>query len=353
MNLLDCCFNERMASKDDAFLETCIEYKIASTRWDREGAFRLLYRAYRRAGLMKSNQQKMKVTSYHLLPTTSVMVARYANQIVSTLSLIEDGELGLPMEQSFAEEVRERRQRGYLLAEASCLADRRTEIKKYLPVFVRLCRLMIQSARNRAIDELLIAVHPRHVRFYTQFLAFEQIADERPYPAVQNQSAVALSLDLKRLEIDRPANYERFFTVPIDADQLQFQPMSASERSHFLRFAEDPNIRIGPPVSARECHAILSAEARQSPLRSAHLRAIRSGTDGQVRIDRGRHRLAVRPLLDASLTMFSNRTLFSASTAIYKTGVKSLMAAAVVAQDQPQVEALWPHDSTGEVEPHA
>jgi hypothetical protein len=88
---------------------------------------------------------------------------------------------------------------------------------------------------------VLIAVHPQHVRFYTQFLAFEQIADERPYPAVQNHSAVALSLDLKRLEIDRPANYDRFFTVPIDTEQLQFQPMSASERSHFLRVVEDPN----------------------------------------------------------------------------------------------------------------
>jgi hypothetical protein len=207
---------------------------------------------------MKSNRQKMRVTPYQLLPTTSVMVARYANQIISTLSLIEDGELGLPMEQTFAEEVRESRQRGYLLAEASCLADRRSEIKKYLPVFVRLCRLMIQSARNRAIDQVLIAVHPQHVRFYTQFLAFEQIADERPYPAVQNHSAVALSLDLKRLEIDRPANYERFFTVPIDAEQLKFQPMSASERSHFLRFAENPSIRIGHRI-ARECHGILRA----------------------------------------------------------------------------------------------
>ena len=245
MNLLDCCFNEPTAGTDEAFLETCIEYKIASTRWDREGAFRLLYRAYRRAGLMKPNPQKMRVTPYHLLPTTSVMVARYANQIISTLSLIEDGQLGLPIEQTFAEEVRERRQHGYLLAEASCLADRRTEIKRYFPVFVRLCRLMIQSARSRGIDQVLIAVHPRHVRFYTQYLAFDQIADERPYPAVQNHPAIALSLDLKRLEIDRPANYERFFTVPIDADQLQPQPMSAGERSYFRRFAEDPSIRIG------------------------------------------------------------------------------------------------------------
>ncbi len=261
MNRLDCCFNEPTASSDEAFLETCIEYKIASTRWDREGAFRLLYRAYRRAGLMKPNSQKMRVTPYHLLPTTSVMVARYANQIISTLSLIEDGQLGLPMEQTFAEEVHERRQQGLLLAEASCLADRRTEMKRYFPVFVRLCRLMAQFARSRGIDQVLIAVHPRHVRFYTQYLAFDQIASERPYPAVQNHPAVALSLDLKRLVIDRPTNYERFFTAPIHAHQLQPQPMSASERSYFLRFLEDPSTCIDLSASNRNAFEAEPADA--------------------------------------------------------------------------------------------
>jgi hypothetical protein len=100
---------------------------------------------------------------------------------------------------------------------------------------------------------VLIAVHPRHVRFYTQYLAFEQIADVRLYPAVQNRPAVALCLDLKRLEIDRPANYERFFTVPIDARDLQPQLMSERERSYFRRFLEDPSSSIGSkPLNRNE-----------------------------------------------------------------------------------------------------
>ena len=248
---LDYCVDEATACHDEAFLDTCIECKIASTRSDREGAFRLLYRAYQRAGLIKPNPQEMRVTPYHLLPTTSVMVARYANQIISTLSLVEDGELGLPMEQIYADEIRERRQQGLLMAEVSCLADRRKDIRRYFSVFVRLCRLMIQCARSRGIDQVLIAVHPRHVRLYTQYLAFEQIADERLYPAVQNHPAVALCLDLKRLEVDQPANYERFFTVPIDAHDLQPQRMSASERSYFGRFLEDSSSRIGITASNR------------------------------------------------------------------------------------------------------
>jgi len=253
MNGPDCCVDEPTACHDaqEAFLDTCIECKIASTRGEREAAFRLLYGAYQRAGLIGPNPRQMRVTPYHLLPTTNVMVARYANQIISTLSLVEDGELGLPMEQIFADPIHERRQHGLLLAEVSCLADRRKDLRRYFSVFVRLCRLMIQCAKSRGIDQVLIAVHPRHVRFYTQYLAFDQIADVRLYPAVQNHPAVALCLDLKRLEIDRPANYERFFTVPIDARDLQPQPMPVSEQSYFRRFLADSGDHLGISESDR------------------------------------------------------------------------------------------------------
>jgi N-acyl-L-homoserine lactone synthetase len=240
---LDCHFDEPMACHESAFLEACIEYKIASTRWEREAAFRLLYRAYNRAGLIESHPDNIRVTPYHLLPATSVMVARYANQVISTLTLIEDGEIGLPMEQIFGSIVHEQRQQGLTLAEVSCLADRRRNIQRSFPVFVRLCRLMIQCARHRGIDQLLIAVHPRHVRLYTNYLAFRKIGDERPYPLVRNHPAVALSLDLNRLDIEQPINYQRFFAVELDARQLELQPMSDAERRYFARFLADADDR--------------------------------------------------------------------------------------------------------------
>jgi hypothetical protein len=264
---LDCRFDEPMACHDGAFLEACIEYKIASTRWEREAAFRLLYRAYHRAGLIESHPDGIRVTPYHLLPATSVMVARYANQIISTLTLIEDGELGLPMEQVFGSRVRERRQLGLALAEVSCLADRRQNIQRSFPVFVRLCRLMIQCARRRGIDQLLIAVHPRHVRLYTKYLAFQKIGDERPYPLVRNHPAVALMLDLNRLDIEQPINYQRFFAVELDARQLELQPMSDAERRYFARLLTG--------ADAQSCKDSLIVSPR-----SAEIVAIDAGPNG-------------------------------------------------------------------------
>jgi hypothetical protein len=240
MYLTDFSHREPIVESDEAFLDTCIEYKIASTQWERESAFRLLYHAYRRSGLVDRTVHEIRVMPHQLLPTTSVMIARYANQVISTLSLIEDGELGLPLEKTFAAEVCERRQQGFTLAEASCLADRRKDVDRYFPVFVRLCRLMILHARSREVDQVLIAVHPRHARFYIRHLAFDPISDERPYPLVRNQPAVALALDLNRLEIERPANYERFFAHRIKDDELKPKQMSDNERSYFCQFLEDP-----------------------------------------------------------------------------------------------------------------
>ena len=63
---------------------------------------------------------------------------------------------------------------------------------------------MVQTARARDVDELLVAVHPRHVRFYKKFLAFEVISGLERYPAVCDRPAIALSLNFERIDRDRP-----------------------------------------------------------------------------------------------------------------------------------------------------
>src|SRR5690606_3507969 len=48
---------------------------IAATRAERERAFRLIYDAYVRSGLGTPNAWQMRVTPYHLLPTTTIFNA--------------------------------------------------------------------------------------------------------------------------------------------------------------------------------------------------------------------------------------------------------------------------------------
>ncbi len=139
-----------------------IRLQVASTREQREAVFRLIYHSYRDAGLCEPDFTELRFTPYQLLPTTDLFLAQLHEEVVCTLSLVRDGELGLPMEDLYAEQIEQRRAAGLHLAEVSCLADCRSDPSRFFELFCDLSRLMVQSAEYQSVDQLLIAVHPRH-----------------------------------------------------------------------------------------------------------------------------------------------------------------------------------------------
>jgi hypothetical protein len=209
-------------ARDPELLPGPLEYRLARNTDERLGAFRLIHQAYVRAGLGEASPLGLRVTPYQVLPTSQIFVGVLRDEVVSTVSLIGDGELGLPMETMFGDEVRELRTSGERLAEVSCLADRRQDARRFLATFGQLTRLMAQFARYEAIGSLLITVNPRHVKFYTQYLGFvpisRRIAD---CPYVQNRPAVALRLEFARIDRDRPACYDQYFAEWIEREQLR------------------------------------------------------------------------------------------------------------------------------------
>lgn len=216
-----------------------VNLKVAATRLEREMAFGLIYRAYERAGLCESNSLGQRHTPYQLLPTTDIFVAILRNEVISTLSLVRDGELGLPMEQIYADTVADRRAAGLRLAEVSCLADRRSGIERFFGLFCDLSRVMVQLACREGIDQLLIAVHPRHAAIYRRYMAFRQIGQRKDYELVCGNPAVPLCLDLNEIAKNRPKSWERFFGDPLPPSVLQTQPIATDDREYFEQLTQD------------------------------------------------------------------------------------------------------------------
>jgi hypothetical protein len=235
-------FNDVCGNGEPA-AEIC--YRIASTRREREAAFRLVYHSYLRAGLGENNPYEMRVTPYHLLESTDVFVAECRGQIAFTMSLIRDGELGLPMESIYGEEVEQFRQQGLRLGEVSCLADRRAQTYGFFPVYMQTCRLMIQCARYRRLHGVVAAVHPKHARFYRRYMGFRAFGREKTYPTVRNNPAVALWLEFARIDRDPPLAYEFCFGEQIPFDNLQPQPISLVDREYFAPMI-DPSFVCAP-----------------------------------------------------------------------------------------------------------
>lgn len=225
LHLADCSIRSRECED--------VTVKVARSRAEFEGAFRLVYSSYLRAGLCSPSAQQTRVTPYHLLPSTDVIVGILRGEVISTLSLVRDGELGLPMESVYGDEVEKRRAAGLRLAEVSCLADRRKEPARFFGLFCDLSRVMVQMAAAEGIDQLLIAVHPRHARMYARAMAFQQFGEPREYPLVNGNAAVALTLDMEWARAHQAVLWRRFVGTALPERVIRSCPMSASDRRYF------------------------------------------------------------------------------------------------------------------------
>jgi len=209
-------------------------YRIAKTLTERLAAFRMVYLNYLRNGLIEPNDNQIRLTTYHLLSSTNEFIAVSQEEVIGTVSLIGDGELGLPMESIYPEPVKEYREQGLKIGEVSCLAIQRDQSQNFMKVVVGVTRVMSQFARANGLQKLLIAVHPNHAQFYKRLMGFEQIGPERNYPNVRNAPAVAYALDFKKIDVEWPPCYDQFFSTSIPEAELHPSPMQISDIEFLL-----------------------------------------------------------------------------------------------------------------------
>ncbi len=212
------------------------------------GAFALVHDAYCRAGLDDPHESGLRVTPYQLLDTSHVFVSTLNDEVISTLTLVQDGELGLPMEAIYTKEIQDRRDRGIHLAEVTCLADRRLSPKRFFALFCELSRVMAQFAQREGVDEIWIACHPTHATLYERRLAFERQGDLCDYPAVLGNPAIPLCVDLKNLAQAYPRVWQRFFGTPIPQAVLQPSALPLDLRDCYAEIAGTCVPRLGRAI---------------------------------------------------------------------------------------------------------
>jgi hypothetical protein len=228
-----------------------ISYRIASTREEREAAFRLVYSSYLRGGLGDINRYQIRVTPYHLLPTTEIFIAEHQGQVIFTMSLVTDGELGVPMQGLYAEEIDGLRRRGLKVGEISCLADRRASMSRFFPVFLRTSRVMVQYAHRQGLDAVLATVRPKHARFYKRCFDFRVLGGQKEFPTVRNVTGMALWAEFARLRREQSASYLAMLDDPFDDELLAPQPISRADCDYF-RPMIDPTYQYVPIGDADE-----------------------------------------------------------------------------------------------------
>jgi hypothetical protein len=109
---------------------------------------------------------------------------------------------------------------------------------------------MAQRARFRGVDDLLIAVHPRHAKFYERYLGFESIGPLRSYRAVCGQPAVAMAVNLSELYTRDQRACGHLFGVPYSLVDLMAEPLSAATRDEISVLVQDDYGQYEPQACA-------------------------------------------------------------------------------------------------------
>jgi len=222
-----------------------IEYKVASSRSELEGAFALIYKEYLSRGFILPEHYKsgMRITLYNSLPEATVFVALKNKEVVATNAIIPDSQLGLPLDMGYKAEADKLRNSGRRICEGGYLAIK-TELfgngffslfnLKKLDFIFSLFKVMFQYALLHGnFDDLCIVTNPRYMLF--KFLPFEISGPVKYYGydlmSVKKKAAVFKRLDLRKMRkfIDQPQKilgkrlvlYKMFLASKIPAQLYQ------------------------------------------------------------------------------------------------------------------------------------
>lgn len=195
-------------------------FKIADQKEELESACRLVHDKYIRKGYMTPTESGLRLSLRNALPETTTFIGKKDQLVAFTLTLFQDSEMGLPMDAIYKEELDRLRCQGRKIAEVGSLATHPLIPKSDQTVLMHGNNLMHTYSRDYLeVDDLVIAINPRHQWFYRFILLFEQIGDLKAYDYVKKAPAVAYRLNLRTAESRYQAAYAN---EPIERDLYRF-----------------------------------------------------------------------------------------------------------------------------------
>lgn len=168
---------------------------IAKTLEEVIEAWRFVYDAYRRIGVIDPNPYRLHTVPQAVSHDTGVVLGRFGPALVNTLTVCFDGPGGLALDSIYRQELDALRAEGRALAEVGLLTDRRNVHFRSTRALFELMRFASGYGLDGGATDGIIGVRPRHVSFYSRWLGFEVLGPRRNYPLVNCQPTVLLRLD--------------------------------------------------------------------------------------------------------------------------------------------------------------
>lgn len=233
-----------------------LNVRIATTRRELVEGFELVYSSYLAKGYIQPHPGRIVYQPVFGLPSTRTMVVvTPENDMAGTLSIVGDNPTGFQLESTYPAEVQSLRDDGRKIAEITCLTTESTGGFRPREIFVALTRFTIHYAMWMGYDDLLMAVHPRHYRFYWRLFRVDPLGPPRTHHAVEGNLSLFCRIDLGNLERNMTPELSRLY-YSYECPQVQFlrPPISPADHQYCCdRTEASSNIDLDVlPASSRE-----------------------------------------------------------------------------------------------------
>jgi hypothetical protein len=211
--------------------------KLATNPMEYEKSFTLAHDIYTRIGVMEKNESRMRVSIYNMLPTTKLLVLKKNEEILSSITIIEDSEFGLPSDEIFSAELKLLRTGNKKLFEASCFVSSDSLKKNNSKYALEICRKTIEYCAQNQADYLIMGANPEYKKFYERILGFEFITEERCYSKVNNFPSILGILPKNKFNSATKKSAQN------KAESIKYLTNSKLAENEFLKmFGEKSNI---------------------------------------------------------------------------------------------------------------
>ncbi|MFS4460585.1 N-acyl amino acid synthase FeeM domain-containing protein [Bdellovibrio sp. HCB2-146] len=201
-----------------------LTFEVVSTLEDLRAALALLQNNFEKEGYADKTASGVRLTPYHLLPETVVIVAKEFGRVIATISVIPRTSFGVPLDSSF--ELggfitgKEKIVEVSALAVDSASAGQRGEVLYNLMKFMYHCNVDVLGAEVE-----VIGVNPKMVPLYEAILLFNRIpgTSKSEYDFVRGAPVIPMTFDLRtateefaKVYGNKPAhlNLLDFFRIP-------------------------------------------------------------------------------------------------------------------------------------------
>jgi hypothetical protein len=176
-----------------------IEIRVARDQQEINQAFKLLYEAYLGNGLMDPKEHELRITKYHCLPTSIIVVAIYEGEVIGTVTHVLDSQLGLPSDS--AVDLTSFRKRGKRIAEISALAVKKGFRRSHALLFAMTRYMFYYATKYAGVNYWIIGVRSNVATYYQGLFFFNRFKTKKiAHNFVKNSPSYFLYANLNELD---------------------------------------------------------------------------------------------------------------------------------------------------------